>query len=96
MLIELRTGKVTVDLIEMGERLGLVVAKYSDGREGAQAAGEISSFTLNRLLAGKTKNVSLMTVEKICRGQNINLNWLLYGDRFKRYLNQGDQYAQND
>ena len=80
--------KIEIDLIKMGLRLGLVVAKYPDGREGAQAAGEISSFTLTRYLAGKTNHVSLITIGKICRGQNININWLLYGDRFQKYLNE--------
>ena len=81
--------KMIIDLTEIGARLGLVVAKYPNGREGAQAAGEISSFTLDRYLAGKTNRISLITIEKICRGQNINLNWLLYGDRFQKYLTGG-------
>lgn len=85
--------KIIVNLAEVGARLGLVVAKYPDGREGAQTAGEISSFTLDRYLAGKTNRVSLITVEKICRGQNISLNWLLYGDRFHKYLIQGEEDA---
>jgi len=88
VMVETRTMKMTVDLTEMGERLGLVVAKYPDGREGAQAAGDISSYTLDRYLAGKTKNVSLITIEKICSGQNISMLWLLYGDRFQKYLDQ--------
>lgn len=85
--------KTKVNLIEIGARLGLVVAKYPEGREGAQAAGEISSFTLNRCLTGKTKHISLITIEKICRGQNISIDWLLYGDKFQKYLTQGSEHV---
>lgn len=75
-----------IDLQEIGRRLGLIVAKFKNGREGAQTVANISSFTLDRYLAGKTRRIDLICMAAICRAQGINLNWLLYGDDFSMYL----------
>lgn len=75
-----------VNLKAVGFRLGLVVAKYPDGNKGAMAIAKISSFTLDRYLAGKTTRVSLVSIAEICHGQNISLNWLLYGDQYDKCL----------
>lgn len=75
-----------INLKAVGFRLGLVVAKYPDGEEGAMAIAKISSYTLNRYLTGKTSRVSLVSIAEICHGQNISLNWLLYGDKYGQYL----------
>lgn len=76
-----------VDLEAVGRRLGLVVAKYENGREEAQEVAGISSFTLDRYLAGKTMRVDLVSIAAICKGQGISMNWLLYGDDHSKYLN---------
>jgi len=75
-----------INLEAVGLRLGLVVAKYPDGRKGAMAIAKISSFTLDRYLIGKTTRLPLVSIAEICHGQNISLNWLLYGDRYDKYL----------
>ena len=77
-----------INLEEMGRRLGLVVAEYENGREGAQATAEISSFTLDRYLAGKTKRVDMIPIAAICKAKDINMNWLLYGDDYPKYTIQ--------
>lgn len=74
-----------INLEGMGRRLGLVVAEYENGREDAQAIANISSFTLDRYLAGKTKRVDMICIAAICKAKNINLNWLLYGDDYPKY-----------
>lgn len=75
-----------INLKTMGKRLGLVVAKYDRGREAAQEIAGISSFTLDRYLAGKTSRVDLVVIAAICQGQNIRVDWLLYGDCYPKYL----------
>lgn len=75
-----------INLKAIGFRLGLVVAKYPDGKEGAMAIAKISSYTLDRYLAGKITNIPLVSVAEICHGQNISLSWLLCGDKYDKYL----------
>ena len=77
-----------INLEEMGRRLGLVVAKYENGREDAEAIAGISPFTLDRYLAGKTKRVDMICIAVICKAKDINLNWLLYGDDYPKYTIQ--------
>lgn len=71
-----------INLTELGIRLGLVVAKYPDGRKGAEGIAKISPFTLDRWLAGKSPKMPLLPLAQICRGQNVSMNWLLYGDKY--------------
>jgi len=75
-----------INLKAVGFRLGLVVAKYPDGKKGAMAIAKISSFTLDRYLTGKITNIPLVNIAEICHGQNISLNWLLYGDDYNQHL----------
>lgn len=82
-----------INLKAVGFRLGLVVAKYPDGKKGAMAAGKISSFTLDRYLKGETNRAPLVSIAKICHGQNISLNWLLYGDKHDRNLIEEDNHG---
>lgn len=77
---------IKINLTELGIRLGLVVAKNPDGRKGAEAIAKISPFTLDRWLAGKSPRMPLLPLAQICRGQNVSMNWLLYGDKYSMEL----------
>lgn len=71
-----------INLTDLGIRLGLVVAKYPDGRKGAEGIAKISPFTLDRWLAGKSHKMPVVPLAHICKGQDISMNWLLYGDKY--------------
>ena len=79
-----------VDLESMGKRLGLIVAKYDNGREDAQEIANISSFTLDRYLAGKTQRVDLVAIAAICKGQDIRMDWMLYGNCYSQRLDNSE------
>lgn len=72
----------TDDLKNLGLRLGLVVAKYPNGRKEAEDIAGISPSTLNRWLAGKLPKIPLLPLAQICKKQNVSMDWLLYGDKY--------------
>lgn len=85
---------IKINLTELGIRLGLVVAKYPDGRKGAEGIAKISPFTLDRWLAGKSPKMPLLPLAQICKGQNVSMNWLLYGDLYPIKLQGVDVVAE--
>lgn len=78
----------TINLKELGRRLGFVVAKYPDGKTGAMAAADISEDTLQRYLTGRSERAQVAALAAICRPHNINLMWLAYGDEYPKYAEQ--------
>lgn len=86
-------SNLKINLKAIGFRLGLVVAKYPDGKCGAMAIAKISSFTLDRYLTGKITNIPLVSIAEICHGQNVSLNWLLCGDKYDKYLIKANNHG---
>lgn len=80
--------RTTINLGELGRRLGYVVAMYSDGKAGAMAAADISEDTLHRYLTGKSERAQVAALAAICEPHNINLMWLVHGDRYPKYSHQ--------
>lgn len=68
-----------IDLKQVGQRLGMVVARYPGGKEAAATAGSISTYTLDRYLSGSQNGAQILAMARICRPYNINIMWLLYG-----------------
>lgn len=77
--------KQKINLSEMGQRLGIIVASFDDGIKAAAQTGKISEITLNRYMKGEIQKLQLLPVARILNAKNISMEWLLYGDDYKKY-----------
>lgn len=77
-----------------GRRLGQVVAMYPNGKKGAMAAAGISHDTLDRYLNGESSRMPIIPVANICKPHNINLTWLIWGEKYAKYDNRRQHAAE--
>jgi hypothetical protein len=85
----------TINAEAVRSRLAQIIARHPDAKERAVKAAGISTYTLDRYLFRISDRTPLIPIALICRSENININWLLYGKPHEKNQTTETEEGQN-